>query len=266
MKWQELKWPDIQRLDKRTPVVVPLGSMEQHGPHLPLYVDSVQVQALAEAAEKRLGDEAIFLPVTWLGCSEHHRDFAGTVSASPELYSDIIKALVRSVLRTGFSRILLLNGHGGNEFPAAQALSALVAEDDAADAAHLCFANWWHLAGPEITADKMQMSSPSISHACEYETSMMLYLRPELVRLEAAKSQRRATPDIEGRWTTTGRVRTFHRWQRLTATGSLGASDAASVEKGERLFTTVTNQIVQFLQVMRSWSDSLPIIGPDLNS
>src|SRR5262249_6340820 len=73
--WHEQSWPGIEKIDKTLPVIVPLGSIEQHGKHLPLCVDTVQVTAVAERAEKPLGDKAIFLPPLWLGSSDHHKDF-----------------------------------------------------------------------------------------------------------------------------------------------------------------------------------------------
>ena len=144
MLWHEQNWPTIQKLDKQIPVVLPLGSMEQHGHHLPLFVDTMQVTRIAQTVEKQMGDKVLMLPTEWLGCSEHHLDFPGTVSVPASLYSKMIKSMARCVLRAGFKRIFFLNGHGGNEVPGAQALTEYVGESDEADDAFLVFASWWH--------------------------------------------------------------------------------------------------------------------------
>ncbi|MCA9427968.1 MAG: creatininase family protein, partial [Candidatus Omnitrophica bacterium] len=123
MLWHEQRWTQLEKMDKDTPVLIPLGSCEQHGHHLPVYVDTIQVTAIAERAEKALGKKVLLLPTLWLGSSHHHLDFPGTVSVLPSLYSQMIKSVANCILDAGFKRLLFLNGHGGNKVPAAQALS-----------------------------------------------------------------------------------------------------------------------------------------------
>lgn len=253
MLWHEQSWEMIGALDKSIPVIVPLGSIEQHGPHLPLCVDTAQVSAIADLAERALGDRAIFLPTLWLGCSEHHRDFPGTISVPPAIYSETIQSVASSILRSGFTRVLFLNGHGGNEIPASQALITLVAEDDNADAAHLVMASWWHIGRESLQPDKLGMATPAISHACEYETSMMLALRPDLVDLSKASASR---PAIASPWYSSdygGKVRVFHRFARLTATGNMGDPTKASPDKGKAMLAAVTADVVAFVQDLAIW-------------
>ena len=218
MWWHEQSWRTIDSLNKNLPVVIPIGSIEQHGHHLPVVTDTAQVTAIAERAEKQLGDAALFLPTLWLGCSDHHKDFAGTVSVRPSLYSEIIKSIARSVLNAGFTRIFFLNGHGGNETPASQALTELCGEDDCADAAHLVFGSWWQVGRDAVALEKHGMTTSSISHACEYETSLMLAIRPDLVDRTAAEA---APPTAAMPWHPHGgKVKAFHRFHRLTGTGT----------------------------------------------
>lgn len=260
MKWDELSWPQIESLCKKIPVVIPLGSIEQHGRHLPLVVDTLQVGAIADGAEQHIKDEAIFLPPLWLGCSEHHQDFPGTLSLMPSIYSSVVTGVVQSVLRAGFSRILLLNGHGGNEVPAVQALNELIAKDPVAESAQLCFASWWHLAGDAISAEAIGMETPAISHACEYETSLSLHLRPDLVDMTGVESP----PPLQDRWSHSwygGKVRNFHRWHRLTSSGSMGNPRAASAEKGRRLLDAVIEVVVEFVRDLAHRPDT-PVLKP----
>jgi creatinine amidohydrolase len=261
MWWHEQSWPRIQAIDKSIPVIVPLGSIEQHGHHLPLSVDTTQVTAIAERAEKQLGATALFLPTLWLGCSEHHKDFPGTVSVGPSLYSENIKSITRSVLRAGFGKVFFLNGHGGNEIPAAQALTELVAEDDAADAAYLVFSSWWQVGRDALAPQRHGMTTPAINHACEYETSMMLALRGDLVDLIAAADQ---SPVLQSPWLQSAggaKVRQFRRFHRLTAGGSIGRPSAGTKEKGAAMLDAVTADVVAFMRDFATWPE-LPAIGP----
>jgi len=250
----------MQAADKNLPVVVPLGSIEQHGQHLPLSVDTTQVTAIAERAEAELRDAALFLPTLWLGCSEHHRDFPGTVSVPPSLYAENIKAIARSILRAGFTRVFFLNGHGGNETPAAQALTELVGEDDAADAAYLVFASWWQVGRDALDPQHHGMQTRAISHACEYETSLMLALRPELVRQGDA---REAPPALDTPWFQSGggggRVRLFRRFHRLTASGSMGQPSAATAAKGSSMLDALVKDVVSFVRDFSKWPQ-LPVL------
>src|SRR5437764_3215377 len=104
MLWNEQSWPFIDALNRDTPVVVPLGSCEQHGHHLPVFVDTMQVQAVADDVHGAMTDRILMLPTLWLGSSHHHIDFAGTVSLPPELYTSVIKQVAYCVLRAGFKR------------------------------------------------------------------------------------------------------------------------------------------------------------------
>src|SRR5688572_24627419 len=197
MLWHEQTWPALERASKQTPVVIPLGACEQHGRHLPVFVDSIQVSAVAERVEKRMADRILLTPTLWLGSSHHHLDFPGTISIRPSLYSQVIADVARSIISAGFRRIFFLNGHGGNEIPASAALAELVATDDRAESCYLTLSSWWQVGREALDPKRHGMATPSISHACEYETSLVLYLRPELVNLAEAKC---APPALDTSW------------------------------------------------------------------
>lgn len=249
----QLTSPAIQAIDKAIPVIVPLGSIEQHGAHLPVAVDTIQVTAIAEAIERTMTSDALVLPTLWLGASDHHRDFAGAVSVSASVYATMIKSIARSLLAPGFNRIFFLNGHGGNEVPASLALSELVADDDAADAAHLVLASWWHLARDALDARRLGMATSAITHACEYETSLMMAVRPDLVHHDRATSHPQAlmTPWFNSEYG--GRVKNFHRFHRLTSTGSMGDPSAATAEKGQAMLDGAVADCVAFIRDFALW-------------
>jgi len=259
MLWHEQSWPTIEALDKNLPVMIPLGSLEQHGKHLPLFVDSMQVESVAREAEKRLADRVLLLPTLWLGCSEHHLDFPGTVSVQPSLYSEIIKSVTRSILRAGFKRVCFMNGHGGNDTPGAQALAEMVGENDEADEVYLIFTSWWQIARPAIVPEKVGTVAPSITHACEYETSMMLFLRPDLVHKDRAIER---PPALTNEWIHSpggARVRMFRRFHRLTPSGSMGKPTDGTEQKGKAIHEAVVGEIVAFIQDFATWPPLPPI-------
>src|ERR1700710_1798109 len=113
MFFAELKWADLKAVCDRV-FVLPLGSMEQHGPHLPLATDSWIVGEVARRLESEAPNEVVLFPTQWLGHSPHHRKF-GCVSLGMRPYMDLIGGLCRSLVELGARRIFLLNGHGGND-------------------------------------------------------------------------------------------------------------------------------------------------------
>jgi len=261
MLWHEQNWPTIQSLNKDTPVVVPLGSCEQHGHHLPVFVDTIQVTEVASRLEEKLGDAMLLTPCLWLGCSHHHKDFPGTISVVPSLFSEMVSSVAKSILRAGFRRIFFLNGHGGNETPGTQALTELIAKDDAADDAYLALASWWKAAVDGLAPERHGLETPRITHACEIETSMMLFLRPDLVRTDRIVENKLA---LGSEWFDSdygGKVSVFRRFHRLTGPGCMGKPSAATAEKGASMMDAVISDLADFLKKFGSWPE-LPPKGP----
>lgn len=263
MLWHEKKWSELNRLDRATPAIIPLGSCEQHGHHLPLFVDTIQVTEIAQRVEASMQDRVLLLPTLWLGSSHHHKDFPGTLSVLPSLYAEVIQQVARSILDAGFNRLFFLNGHGGNRVPAANALTELVAEDDKADNAHLALASWWEVGRDVIQADELHLQQTAMAHACECETSLMLVLRPDLVDVTKIGPR---SPALSNEWfhsedDSRGRVSVFRRFHRFTASGALGHPQAGSLEKGRAILDGVVEQVIAFIEDFSRWPKLLPI-GP----
>src|SRR5215207_1595584 len=121
----ELSWPAVAALSKDTPIVFPIAALEQHGHHLPVFTDSLLLGELVRRAGESLGQQVLFAPLQWLGNSDHHLDFAGTLSAPPRTYLDLLNGLAENFLQHGFRRLVFLNGHGGNDVPGRQAVFEL---------------------------------------------------------------------------------------------------------------------------------------------
>src|SRR5205814_9525130 len=142
--------------------------------------------AVARRAEAELTGAATFLPTLWMGASDHHLASPGTVSVDNNNYVLLVEDLVESRLRAGFKRIFLLNGHGGNITPGRQAIYNVQLRHRDKRELYLAFSSWWALAADQV-ASIPGLSSLSVTHACEQETSMVLRLRPELVDLSIAR-------------------------------------------------------------------------------
>jgi creatinine amidohydrolase len=178
MRFAELTAPRIRSLSReRTLVVAPIAACEQHGSHLPVFTDSILCGAVADGVERELPDQVLLLPVLWLGASEHHLAFGGTLTATLATYETLLVELLRPLLRDGFRRVLFLNGHGGNNDPFRVALRRLNVEFPSAI---LTGAAYWDLASAELAA-LCEGPRKTMGHACEIETSLMMHLRPDLV-------------------------------------------------------------------------------------
>ncbi len=216
--------------------VVPAGSLEQHGPHLPCRTDTALVGAVAEAALGCLpaGVGAALAPTLWLGASHHHLPFFA-LSVDERLYADIAVQVGCALSGAGFRRVFFLNGHGGNAAP----LRAAVAEIGrrCPDAIAAC-AEYWALARSGLRA--LRTTGPGgAAHAGEVETALMLHVAPGEVRLARA---RRTVPELPPALVRDlldgGPVTLGLPWERLSADGTLGDPTAASAEQGQRMFAT----------------------------
>ena len=253
MLYGEHKWTDIgEKVDKV--VVVPLGSMEQHGRHLPLLTDTMICEEIVRRAELALGDAALFLPMLWVGMSEHHRAFPGTVSVTPQTYVSMLSDIVESLIGSGFKRVLLLNAHGGNATPGQMALYEVQMRHRDARDLWLVFATWFIMAAPQIAA-LPELEQKKVTHSCELETSIILRLCPELVDLDAARGTEAAfdsafySPDASR----SSRVSSPRPFEHITAHGGYGHPELATPEKGEALLDVAVAEVVSCVQEVVMW-------------
>ncbi|HWQ93843.1 MAG TPA: creatininase family protein, partial [Clostridia bacterium] len=189
------------------------------------------------------------------GSSHHHSRFPGTLSISSETYIRVLCDLVESLLSAGSRRIFLLNGHGGNQTPFSEALYRVaMAHRDDRPQPWVAGQNYWSLAAPQLAAQDY-MESPRLTHACEYETSLMLALRGGSVKMELARGER-ATRDSEFYDPLEYRpslVRLVEPFEAITAHGALGSPERATAEKGRKLLDLITGVLVQFVNEFAGW-------------
>jgi creatinine amidohydrolase len=253
MQYGEYKWTEIEDLTGRV-AVVPLGSLEQHGRHLPLLTDSLIGVELVRRAEQALGDAAVFLPMLWLGASDHHRRFPGTVSVGVETYTHVVSDVLESLVGSGFRRIFVLNCHGGNKLPGERAIYDVTMHHRDDPTLWLVFGTWYELAGPQI-ARIDTLDQRRVSHASELETSLVLALRGDLVDLAAARGASIPfdsdfyCPDMH----LGSRVAVYPPLDRLSTTGAVGHPERATAQKGEAILAVAVDQVVACVRDIARW-------------
>ncbi len=256
MKFGELKRTDIEQMDKtHKVVVVPLGSLEQHGPHLPLLTDSLIGGEIAARVEAALPDTVLLLPVQWLGSSHHHMAFPGTVSVTSDVYIEMVSHICESLLAAGFRRIFLHISHGGNEVPCQEVIYRLMLRHRVRDDFWIASAGYWLLADQDARIPPMQ--TERLTHACEYETSMILALRADLVDMSQAAGHtlwlesKHYFPDLTTR--RSSRVHVSLPFEQMTRSGAIGRPDLATADKGQQLLEVISGKVTDFVREFAHW-------------
>ncbi|MEW2489904.1 creatininase family protein [Streptomyces sp. NPDC048411] len=232
VQWNRLTAAQLRDLAAREAVVLlPVGATEQHGPHLPTGVDDFLAAEVcrraAELASEHIG--VVVTPSVPTGLSEHHMAFGGTLTLSLPTLHALLRDICRSVIRAGFSRILIVNGHGGNM----TALHALTTELTAELATPIAFASYFG-AGRDVVRETLE-TQDGLMHACEGETSMMMAAHPELIRDEHLAEAH--GPCITLPADSTDPVYMAVSFDRITESGVAGDARVASPEKGERMLS-----------------------------
>jgi creatinine amidohydrolase len=239
MRFSEMTAPAISELPRdKSLIIAPIAACEQHSRHLPVFTDSILVGAVADGVERNLPDSVLLLPVFWLGASEHHLPFGGTLTATLPTYEQLLMELLTPLLRSGFRRTLLLNGHGGNIDPMRVALRRL---ENQFTRAILTGAAYWEIAEAEL-AGLGEGPRKTMGHACEFETSMILHLRPDLVRKELIQDDPETTPaSLSG-------VYWARDFGRRTQHGAVGHPEAANADRGRRMLEAVIRRVTTAVQ------------------
>ncbi len=247
-----LRWTDLSSLRNRI-FVVPLGSLEQHGPHLPLFTDSLIISDIAVRVEELRSDKIVLLPVQWLGHSPHHRRF-GCVSLDLIPYVEMIRGICRSLIDIGARKILLLNGHGGNDIPCKAAQRELKSEFASMDDLYIAYATYWNLAA-ERFAQIRSSAMGGMGHACEMETSVLLAKHAELVDMGKATHD---GPSAEMGYRTLDMLQTppfslINEFDEISDSGVIGSPELATAEKGALFLDAAVQAVVSMLDEMETW-------------
>lgn len=251
-RYEKLTWPEINdAVDLGKVCIVPCGSVEQHGPHLPLDVDIVCPQGIAYGAGRQVPDRLLVLPPVWYGYTGHVMDFPGTINTHYETFIRQVLDITKSLAYHGFRKIVLLNGHGSNMPNLDLAARRTNLETDAEC---VCCA-WWNL----LTVDReflprwRQSKFPGgCAHACELETSLYLYLDGDNVRTDEIRNGVISfnQDDSPFNWVDlfgAGPATVVSWTSSYSETGVLGEAELASAEKGRQAYEEAVKHLVRFV-------------------
>jgi creatinine amidohydrolase len=235
MKFHEMTSTQLAAVEPdQTLVVLPIAAVEQHGPHMPTGTDTILCGAVAEALEDSLTQRVLLLPTLWLGASAHHLRLGSTLDSKLDTYVATLCDIARSLLDDGYLRLLFLNGHGGNIDPMRIAVRRI---QPSYPKALLAAGSYWSVAD-ELIRETLTGDHKFVGHACEFETSMMLHVRPELVdNSRRADAGELVADELDG-------VFLSRDMRQRTREGFTGRPDLACAEKGERLFEGIVEKLV----------------------
>lgn len=242
LTWQEMN----EAIAAQKVVLLPTGSTEQHGPHLPLDVDRFLCEAVCLEVGRRAPEEVLVMPPVAYGLNRHHIDFPGTIHIEPDVFIAFCVNITKSLAYHGFEKIVIVNGHGSNT-----SLIDVAARKTVLETSSLCAAvNYMSFA---TEAFESVRETDVLAHADELETSLYLHLDGERVRFDRAV----ADDDVAGTHVSSDSwskypVRFADYWGRWTKTGVHGDPTKATKEKGRVIYEAA---VVGLLELVREWKE-----------
>ncbi len=256
-RYELLTWPEVnEAVAMRKVVVLPVGSLEQHGHHLPQDTDAKLASSVSYEAGRRSPEEILVLPPVSYGYTHHVMDFPGTVNIEPETFVRFLLDITRSVAYHGFKRIIIVNGHGSNS-PLVEQVGRQI--NLQTDACCLTLA-WWQLIADYWNREVRTSTIPGgCSHACELETSMYMHVDRGNVRDDRIKGK---PADLkwfpgEAKWhyldltAGSGPVTLVEWTSSATETGAFGEPEKATPEKGKLAFEYAVTQLIELIRWFR---------------
>lgn len=252
MQWSKLSSSQFAKLARETVCVLPIGATEQHGSHLPVATDFLIATALAERVDNACREQLLVMPGLAITCSAHHMAFAGTLSIDHDSFLRIIRQVLSSAAQHGLRRFFLLNSHGGNIAVggvAAEQLSAALPECD------VVFATWFRAAAEQLRP-LVEGEFPAVGHACEFETSIVLAIHPELVDTDAIVDD--GIPPqaslLQADLLSGGPAIRPLPFDRITRHGVFGKPSLATAEKGQTILDITVSALRDLLAAY--WPDA----------
>ncbi|HTA53800.1 MAG TPA: creatininase family protein [Candidatus Acidoferrales bacterium] len=247
-RYGEMTWPEVKSAAARPCVaIVPIATLEDHGLHLPIDTDLLLCESVCELAASRAPDRIVLVPPINHGYSPHHMDFPGAITIGAHTLIEYGLDVCKSLAHHGFERILIVNGHGSNA-PFIDVIARLCVVQTGALAAAV---SYWAAPGVHEVAESLRESPVGgMNHACEFETSLYLALRPKLVDMTKAVDESSHRPS-KNYWTDLiagdGALAMMEHWSQLSESGVMGDPTKASAEKGRALLDAAANGIVELV-------------------
>jgi creatinine amidohydrolase len=259
VRWQDLTREEVRSAAAAGAVIVqPMGSIEQHGPHLPVDTDAFTAERVAVRAAQQAETPTLVTPTVWWGASEYWMEFGGTLPLRPELLVELLSELVDGMARNGFRRVLLLNGHAGN----VSAMHA-VAMRHLRREVRVVGLNYWSLAA-ETLKQHSRTDRGRIGHAGEIETSLQLALRPEAVRSAQIPAELQTLPPTLLPADIADMAVVPPDPAHDTLGGIWGVPSAASPALGTAILDATIERLVAFLQVFATTPLPARFVAPEV--
>jgi creatinine amidohydrolase len=235
---EEMNAVEVKKtVNKKTIAILIFGACENHGDHMPFGSDFIFPTEIAKRVATKVSN-VIVLPAIPYGVSLHHDQFQMTMSINPETLIGIISDLLSSLIQNKIRRVLIINGHDGNIGPIEVAARSI--KNKHPEMIITCLESWWILVG-RLKKDLFELWN-GLGHGGEAETSAVLAVRPDLVKMESAPKN--VIPKLPEN------IRIFWKFDELTSTGATGAPQKASIEKGNEILQILEDTLLSFIKEM----------------
>ena len=228
-------------------IILPVGSYEQHGPHLPVNTDTDIGWAIAQTAAEKASSSCLLLPPVWAGISAHHLGFCGTIAINHDTLRHLVLDILHSVSKHGVEKAILLNSHGGN-----QAVLQTVVEETAAERKiEAILITYWNLVS-EAVARNRRSAHGGISHACELETSLKLFLKPDDVKKDrltdhTVSGNAYSSPEMFA----ANKISYPKPFDQLSSEGHIGNPTVATKEFGKVIFEAAVEELCRVMTLFK---------------
>ena len=246
--WKELTAEDLRgKAAANAIVILPVASMEQHGPHLPVGVDTFLCEAVCRAGAEMAVQSVpcVVAPTLWCGMAEHHMAFGGTFTFDIPTYRAVLLAFVKSIERHGFKRVFIVNGHGGN----IAAMNSFL-PDFARETSLMLYATTYFDLSKDDLAQFLE-DQKSVQHACEVETSMMMVVAPDTVKHDRLPQ---AFGMLNGDPRKAYPASRFQSFTNITESGVIGDARRANADKGKKLLAVCAEGLAATLKNREMWA------------
>jgi creatinine amidohydrolase len=239
--WGDYTTCEMKEFMEKDPVVlIPVGAHEQHGPHLAMNTDAVIAESICRRVVEQSEIPCVMLPCIWVGISEHHMKFCGSLTLKHATMSALLYDILESLARSGIRKVLAVNSHGGNMVPLNEALTRA----SVAYGGTFALLTYWNLISKEI-ASMRKSEYGGISHACEMETALQLYLDPRNVRRDRLPPAN----NVKGGsyWSAemfaSNKITMYQPYDRLAPQGHIGDPRKATAEFGKAVFDLIVQKM-----------------------
>ena len=248
--WTELTKDQFGELKENSVVAVNFSSTEQHSNHLPVGTDGYIGEAVLLEAARRAKGTVVVMPAVRYGYSPHHRFAPGYVTLGQDVLTALCRDVCGCVADNGFRKMVIMNSHGGNMAALHSAVNEIGEEYEGR--LDLALFRYWDLVG-DVVARVRESAVGGTSHAGEFETSLMMYLRPDIVHPELIEECSPAPSDAYNETDLAGRKKyvSFYSFDRFNASGHIGQPHLASPEKGKMFFEGAAAAVAEFLDFWR---------------